>query len=143
MRSSEFRTSNEVLLTADNGDALQLYRTGLEHDGFTVFPTASPANAAAFVERGRPPNALVVVASLREQQAWSRIEPLLASAAAARIPVVLVTATVRADGQNRRAALRRGCAAFLGQPCLPDQLSRVVRRVIAGELRIVSPPLPG
>ena len=141
MRRTEFRATDEVLLTADTRDALSLYTIGLERQGLTVFSTASAENAAAFVRAGRPPNALVIVASLRHSDAWRRMDPLLTTASEADIPVVLVTATVRPDGWNRRTALDRGCAAFLGQPCAPDELSRIVQRVLAGEGPIVSPPL--
>lgn len=141
MRRTEFRAQDEILLTADTGDALAMYTLGLERQGFTVFPTRSTSHAVTFVRRGRPPNAVVVVMSLRERDAWNAIDPLLGSAADAQVPLVIVTPSVRADGRHRRTALDRGCAAFLALPCAPDELSAVVRRVLAGEMPIVSPPL--
>jgi CheY-like chemotaxis protein len=140
---THFNPVNEVLLTSDSRDALDMYSTGLEHEGFTVFPTASTLNAAAFLESGRPPNALVVVASLLGgEKAWTPITRLLAGAALVQVPVVLVTPSVSPDGRHRRAALRHGCAACLGEPCVPSDLCNVLRRVMAGERGIISPPLP-
>lgn len=141
MRRRDFRAHDEILLTADDRETLWLYAAGLEDTGFTVFPTSSAGNALAFVRGGRPPNAVVIVTSLRADDAWSVIDPLLTSASAAQVPVVIVTATVRPDGRNRRTALARGCAAFVAQPCAPDELSGVLRRVLAGEAQIVLPPL--
>ena len=140
MRRTEFQARNEVLLVADNRDALVLYAISLERDGFTVFSTSSAPNASAFVKAGRPPNALVVVASLCQPDDWAAIEPLLAAASDAAVPVVLVTASVRADERHRRRAFEYGCAAFVPLPCAPDELTAVLRRVIAGEVEVVPRP---
>lgn len=142
MRRMEFRAHDEVLLTADSGDALAMYTLGLERSGFTVFPTRCTSHAATFVRHGRPPNAVVVVMSLRERDAWDAIDALLRSASDARVPCVIVTPSVHPDGRYRQMALARGCAAFVAQPCAPDDLSAILRRVVAGEIPIVSPPLP-
>jgi len=55
-----------------------------------------------------------------------------------KIPIVVLTASGQAD--QRKRAEQAGCNVFLERPCLPDDLLRDIRRVVAlARMRDVRP----
>ena len=116
-----------VLLIDDNPDDEELYPRGLQMEGFRVEDVDKDDRLASVVESS---DADVVVFHLNGIFMWDACERVCKSA---RVPIVLLTAHVRPDRANRDRARRLGIAAFVAKPCTPEDLGRVIKRVLAGE----------
>lgn len=116
-----------VLLIDDNPGDEELYTRGLQMEGFRVEDVDKDERLAAIVESS---DADVVVFHLNGIFMWDACERVSKTA---RAPIILLTAHVRPDRANRDRARDLGIAAFVAKPCTPEELARVIRRVLAGE----------
>jgi len=115
-----------VLLVDDEPDQIELYRYGLEHDGFVVLEANE---GAAGIAQARSANPDVIVLDLRlpDMDGWEVSARLKADSSTARIPIVILTAAAAPGlAQEGEAA---GCAAVLVKPCYPSDLARTLRTV--------------
>lgn len=121
---------HQVLLIDDVDDDREMYEFGLRSDGFDVL-LARTADAAATAAIAQPP---IIVLHLQDED-WTLCEELCQVCPGS--PVVVLTAHVRPDRENRkRAQDTPNCAAFVGKPCTPPVLTSVIERVLSGERRI-------
>lgn len=112
-------------------DDREIYGFGLRTLGHEVlFADAGEAVSAARTAR---PSAIIL--HIAQGDHWDIGDALRQTCG--DIPVIVLTAAVRPDRQNRvRARQTANCAAFVGKPCTPDGLALVIDRVSSGERQI-------
>jgi two-component system, cell cycle response regulator DivK len=119
-------TKTPLILVADDyADTRELYQFILESSGFRVI-VASTGTEVLLQVRHDPPAAIVMDLSMPGLDGWQTTRLLKQSAATRSIPIVVVTAHLDQD-----MAKRAGCDAFLQKPCMPADLLREVRRLLA------------
>jgi CheY-like chemotaxis protein len=122
-----------VLFIDNDEDDLVLYPVALRAAGIAV-TTAQSVQEGVFAAGIRHFDAIVLaVVSPNADEGWGGCEALRSHPATAALPLIALSASVRADRANRDHARRIGCAAFAGKPCMPDQLVLIVDRVLSGE----------
>jgi CheY-like chemotaxis protein len=120
-----------VVLLVQCTDDVEMYVEFLAHEGVTpvVVSTAVDALVAA-------PHAHVVVTGIHldgEMTGLELVAQLRAHERTRDIPIVVLTAS--AWHAERDRARDAGCDLFLSKPCLPDDLLRQVRLLIASGRR--------
>ena len=120
-----------LLFVDDLPDDQDIYGLGLRTLGYEVL--FASVDEAASTARTAQPTAIIL--HIAQGDHWHICDALHRTCE--DIPVIVLTAAVRPDGQNReRARETPNCAAFVGKPCTPDVLSLVIQRVISGERHI-------
>jgi CheY-like chemotaxis protein len=117
-----------ILLVEPDADGRQMYTDYFAHHGFRVLSATTGRDALMLA-----PRVDAIVTEIRlagELDAIEFMSELKQSAATSDIPLIVVTS--RAWNTDRERAQRAGCDLFLSKPCLPSDLVRSVRRLIAG-----------
>lgn len=96
--------------------------------GFLPVAVASVEGAQNLLRQFR---AGAVILHVSEERGWEDCARLLATGS----PVAVLVDLIRPEVTQRY--LRAGCAAVIDAHCSPDQLTTALRRVAAGELRVV------
>lgn len=117
-----------VLVVDDSADARELYGECLESSGFRVL-TAVDGEEGVRLARAEWPAAIVMDLAMPRMDGWEAIRALRADPITAEIPIVAVSAF--AFGREPTAARDIGADLCLSKPCLPPQVARVVRAMIA------------
>ena len=117
-----------VLVADDSADARDLYKEYLETCGFRVV-TAEDGVAAVDTAKQEWPAAIIMDLAMPRMDGWEAIRRLRADPLTADIPIVAVSAY--AFGREPVAAREAGADLCLSKPCLPPQVVRVVRAMIA------------
>jgi CheY-like chemotaxis protein len=105
-----------------------MYSDYFAHHGFRVLSATTGRDALMLA-----PRVDVIVTEIGlagELDAIAFMSELKRSDATSDIPLIVVTS--RAWNTDRERAQRAGCDLFLSKPCLPSDLVRSVRRLIAG-----------
>lgn len=118
-----------VLVVDDSADARDLYGEYLKTCGFRVL-TAQDGEEALRTAKAEWPAAIVMDLAMPRMDGWEAIRRLRADPMTADIPIVAVSAF--AFGREPSAAREAGADLYLSKPCLPPQVARVVRALIAG-----------
>lgn len=121
-------TGPVVLVVDDSADARLLYREYLERCGFRVL-TAEDGEAAVRTAKSEWPAAIVMDLAMPKLDGCEAIRQLRADPMTADIPIVAVSAY--AFGREPMRAREAGADMCLSKPCLPPQVARVVRAMIA------------
>jgi CheY-like chemotaxis protein len=121
-------TAPLVLVVDDNTDARVLYSEFLGQSGFRVI-TAAGGEDAVQLAKTEWPAAIVMDLAIPRMDGWEAIKQLRADPITADIPIVAVSA--HAFGHERQRARELGADMCLSKPCLPQQVARVVRAMIA------------
>ena len=116
-----------VLLVDDEAEQIELYRYGLEQEGFIVID-ATDGRAAIAQAQSANPDAIVLDLRMPDMDGWQVCEHLKADSRTSRIPIVILTAA--ASPTLGEEAEHAGCAAFLIKPCYPSDLARALRAVM-------------
>lgn len=116
-----------VLVVDDSRDARDLYSEYLETCGFRVL-TAEDGEEAVRIAQREWPAAIVMDLAMPNVDGFEAIRRLRADPITADIPIAAVSAY--AFGEPR-AARDVGADMCLSKPCLPPQVARVVRAMIA------------
>ncbi len=116
-----------VLVVDDSRDARDVYSEYLETCGFRVL-TAEDGEEAVRIARREWPAAIVMDLAMPNVDGFEAIRRLRADPITADIPIAAVSAY--AFGEPR-AARDAGADMCLSKPCLPPQVARVVRAMIA------------
>jgi DNA-binding response OmpR family regulator len=124
-----------TLLIADSDEDLDLYSVGLLACGIEVTATRT-ADDGTFIASVPHFDAIVLSVVAPHGVGWEGCERLRSHSATSGLPLVVLSASVRADRANRDRARRLGCAAFVAKPCTPERLAFIIRRVLAGERAI-------
>jgi CheY-like chemotaxis protein len=124
---STSRHAPVVLLVQQRNDDLDMYSEFLTLKGLTVVAVSSAAEAL----RAAPSADIVVTAIVldREMSGLELVARLRADSQTKHTPIIVLTASAwRAEHDRAREA---GCNLFLPKPCLPDDLLRHVRLLLA------------
>ena len=125
-----------VLLVQPERDDREMYAEFFGRQGWRVIPVSAAHDALRVA-----PIADVIITGILLPGRMDGVEfiaQLKAAERTKRIPVVVLT-TCAWDAERERAE-NAGCAAFLAKPCVPPDLVRAVRRVLA--LHRVPKPKP-
>jgi len=121
-------TSPLVLVVDDSQDARLLYSTYLEGCGYRVL-TAEDGEEAVRTAKNEWPAAIVMDLAMPKVDGCEAIRRLRADPMTADIPIVAVSAY--AFGGEPLRAREAGADMCLSKPCLPPQVARVIRAMIA------------
>jgi two-component system cell cycle response regulator DivK len=124
---SASRRKDRLLLVEGDADSREMYAEFLRYHGLQPIPGATVSDALTIA-----PHADVIVTETLIPGHMDGIEfiaRLKRDASTKTIPVIVLTAC--AWDTERERAEKAGCDVFLAKPCLPDELLRVVRRVLA------------
>ena len=109
-----------------------MYAEYLAFNGLRV-ATAPDAVRGLQLASELKPSLILMDAALPGLSGWDAIRELKADAATSSIPVLMLTGHVLGDARER--ALAAGADGFIAKPCLPDELTRQVLRVLQKEHR--------
>ena len=121
-------TATRVLLVDDDPDQVDMYSYALQIAGFVVDAAGTGADAVVRA-RERHPDVIVLDVRLPDMNGWDVCASLKADPVTEHVPVIVLTAAVTATLATDAA--NAGCAAYLLKPCYPDQLTTVIRDVLA------------
>ena len=121
------RRSPTILIVEDVRDQREMYAAYFAAKRFTVL-TARDGLSAIQVARARRPDIIVTDLSLPHLDGWETARRLSTDPATAHIPIIACSAHVLGGAAER--ALVAGCAAYVGKPCLPQDLFSTVLRVL-------------
>lgn len=120
-----------VLIVEDNADNRIIYRTILEHSGFTVIE-AMDGESGVRLTRDRRPDVVIMDISIPVIDGYEATRRLKADPETAKIPVMALTAHAMAEDRIRAA--EAGCDAYLSKPAEPKEVVAEVWRLLAARL---------
>jgi CheY-like chemotaxis protein len=125
-----------VLLVDDYPDARDMYGEYLEYCGYDVIQASNGIEA---LERAfeHQPDIILMDLSLPVMDGWEATRRLKANHRTASIPVVALTGHALAG--IFEGAQQAGCDAFVTKPCLPEDLVKEIKRVLAEPPSVTSP----
>jgi CheY-like chemotaxis protein len=115
------------LIVDDVEDNRRIYAMFLSRAGFDV-TTAVDGRAALAKARALTPDLVVMDLAIPGIDGWEVTRRLKRDRRTRDIPVIALTGYVLAGARER--ARQAGCDSFLTKPCLPDALTREIRRVL-------------
>jgi len=115
-----------VLLVDDLPEVLELYRTALQSDGFSVVGVSDGAEAVDRAIALRP-DAIIMDFAMPGLDGGQAVRRLAADPRTCSIPVLMISAF--AERVPRDVRLR--CAAFLAKPCDIDELSGLLHLIVS------------
>jgi two-component system cell cycle response regulator DivK len=132
---STSRHAPVVLLVQQRNDDLDMYAEFLTLKGLRVVAVSSPAEAL----RAAPSADIVVTAIVldREMSGIELVARLRADSHTKHTPIIVLTASAWRAERDR--ACEVGCNLFLQKPCLPEDLLRHVRLLLASEKQGAKP----
>lgn len=117
-----------VLVVDDSADARALYGDYLEFNGFRV-ATAENGEEAIASAKTEWPAIILMDLAMPKLDGWEAIRRLRADPMTSDIPIVAISAY--AFGEEPVKAREAGADLCLAKPCLPPQVARVVRAMLA------------
>ena len=117
-----------MLIVDDNRDMREIYQTYFRAKGFDVH-TASDGLEGFDTAVHRVPGIVVADLSMPHVDGWELIRRLKNDARTMHIPIIACTG--QALGGPAERAVDAGCDAYVVKPCLPEDLLRETRRVLA------------
>lgn len=117
-----------VLIAEDHSETRLLYAGYLELLGFEV-DTVPDGHSVIRVALEWRPDVVVMDLSLPHLDGWEATRRLKGDPRTAHIPIIACTGHAL-DG-SVEAAIVAGCDAYVVKPCLPDELVREIRRILA------------
>ena len=118
-----------VLIVEDNTDNRIIYRTILEHSGFSVIE-APDGEAGVRMVRDQRPDLVLMDISIPLIDGLEATRLLKADPATAAIPIIALTA--HALTEDRARAIEAGCDAYIAKPAEPKSVVSEVNRILAG-----------
>jgi two-component system cell cycle response regulator DivK len=123
--------SRTILLVEDHEDNRIVYRTILEHVGYTVL-LAGDGVEGVRLAREQKPDLVLMDVSIPLMDGWTATSVLKADLETASIPIVALTAHALAGDRER--ALEVGCDGYLAKPVEPRRVLEEVRRFLGPEV---------
>ena len=121
-----------ILLVEDNEDNLVVYRTILEHVGFSVVEARDGEEGVARA-REKLPDLILMDISIPKMDGWEATQRLKSDDTTKNIPIIALTA--HALEEDRQKATQVGCDGYLAKPVEP-------RRVVQEVEKFVGPARP-
>lgn len=119
--------NSTILLVEDNEDNRTIYRTILEHVGYTVVEAADGEEGIRQA-RERLPDLILMDVSIPKINGWDATRALKGDSATRHIPIIALTA--HALEQDRQRAREAGCDGYLAKPIPPREVIEEVRRFL-------------
>lgn len=117
-----------MLIVEDFEDAREMYSICLEHAGMRVC-TATHAIEGLEMARVQKPDLILMDAGLPGMSGWDAVVVLKNDPRTREIPVLMFTGHVHEESERRSADA--GADGFIPKPCLPDELEREIRAILA------------
>ena len=129
-RASTRMSEHKILLVEDNEDNRLVYRTILDHFGFTVLEAADGEEG---IRRARAdqPDLILMDVSIPKIDGWEATRQLKADPSTASIPIIALTAHALAT--DRAKAQEAGCDGYLAKPVEPRKVVEEVRKHLAAK----------
>jgi len=125
-----------VLLVHRNDDSLAIYQEFLAHKGFVPRAVSDGHEA---LSSARAVDIIITEIILDgDMDGFELISRLRRDGSTKHKPIVVLTSS--AWNTERQRAETAGCDLFLTKPCLPDELVREVRRLLASKSRAEARP---
>lgn len=121
------RGAGLILIADDTFDTRELYGLYLTQHGFAV-QTVADGEAAVQAALESHPDVIVLDLSMPRLDGIAATRRVKSQPETHHIPVIVVTAFPHRAAQQ--GALEAGADLFLGKPCLPEDLTRHVQRLI-------------
>ena len=116
-----------VLLVEDNEDNLVVYRTILEHVGYTVIE-ARDGEEGISRAHSELPDIILMDISIPKLDGWEATQRLKGDGETSEIPIIALTA--HALEEDRTKAMRAGCDGYLAKPVEPRRVVQEVEKFI-------------
>lgn len=120
-------TTANILLVEDHEDNRNIYRTILEHFGFSVLLAADGEEGIRLAQDSRPDLILLDI-DIPVQDGFEVARHLKANSATAPIPIVALTA--HSQPEDRERARLAGFNGYLSKPVEPRKVLAEVRRFL-------------
>lgn len=117
-----------VLVVDDFEDARELYSAYLAHLGYEVETANDGAQAVARARADRP-DVIVMDLAMPVMDGWQAARELRGHDDTAHVRIIALSGHTTAE--NRRLAEEAGCDRFLSKPCLPSDLDRCIKELLA------------
>jgi len=124
----------EVLVVDDTPDCLFILRGMVESSGYSV-RTAQSGREALESMADHVPDVIMLDMMMPEMSGLELLERIRATAATARVPVILVTA--RSDDDDLMAGYQVGADYYITKPCTARQVAHGIALVL-GEADITA-----
>ena len=121
--------TQRILLAEDNEDNRTIYRTILEHSGYTVVE-AQDGEAAVRLAAQERPDLILLDISMPLLDGWEAARQIRELPDVPRVPIVALTA--HALQQDRARAVAEGFDSYLAKPVEPRRVVEEVRRLLDG-----------
>jgi signal transduction histidine kinase/CheY-like chemotaxis protein len=121
----------EVLIVEDDEASQALIRAVVEDTLGGRARICDDGERAIAEAVAHPPALILLDLMLPRLSGWEVARRLRQHPLTRGLPIIVVSALARP--QEREAALRAGCDAYLSKPFLPDELARVVTTTVLGE----------
>jgi two-component system, cell cycle response regulator DivK len=119
-----------VLVVDDHADSRELMAAVLQEIGVAMAEAATGREALRRAAALPIPQLILIDLSLPDCHGTEVVRVLKQDDSTFGIPIVALSASVMAA--DKEAAAAAGCVAFIEKPVLPDEVVRVVRRVLSG-----------
>lgn len=116
-----------ILLVEDNEDNLVVYRTILEHVGYTVIEARDGEEGVSRASE-RLPDLILMDISIPKLDGWEATQRLKSAEATRPIPIIALTA--HALEEDRQKAAQVGCDGYLAKPVEPRRVVQEVERFV-------------
>jgi signal transduction histidine kinase/CheY-like chemotaxis protein len=124
-------SGRDVLIVEDDEASQALMRSVVEDTLGGQARICDDGERALADAVAHPPALIILDLMLPRLSGWEVARRLRQNPVTRGLPIVVVSALARP--QEREAALRAGCDAYLSKPFLPDELARVVTTTLLGE----------
>ena len=128
--------SKLVLVIDDDSDIREAIHDLLMVEGIGTAEARDGSSGLEYLRSNRPPGVILLDWNMAPMNGAAFMSEVSRDAALSRIPVVVVTADVRA-GQTARA---QGLGTLLMKPIDPDQLLEIARRHCDGDASVPARP---
>lgn len=119
-----------ILLVEDNADNRIIYRTMLEHTGYTVLE-AGDGKTGLETAREAHPDLVLLDISIPVMDGWEVARTLKGDPETAEIPIIALTA--HAMAADREKAAEVGCDGYLAKPVEPRRVVEEIKRLLTRE----------
>jgi DNA-binding response OmpR family regulator len=121
---------NIVLILQEDADSREMYAEYFRYQGFDPIAVSTARHALTLASKV---DAIVTGLLLPgHMDGMTLIERLKTDRKTRNVPLIVVTSCAWVT--ERARAERAGCDVFLSKPCLPDELTREVRRLLAAAM---------
>ena len=119
-----------VLVVDDHADSRELMAVVLQEIGVAMAEAATGREALRRAASRPIPQLILIDMSLPDCHGTDVVRVLKQDDRTFNIPIVALSASVMAA--DKEAAAAAGCLAFIEKPAMPDEVVRIVRRVLSG-----------